>query len=88
MRNDKFIQLHGPFKKNTELTTTIKKNFPDFVSIKNLGVQTAPTHICNINGQSFEIGKTEILEFNEVAVKSLYFEQDEPSTTLVNCLLT
>lgn len=87
MKNDKFIQLHGPFKKNVELTNIIKKDFPDFVSIKNLGIQAKSTHICNINGQNFEIGKTEILEFNEVAVKSLYFKQDEPSTTLVDCLL-
>ena len=85
--NDKFIQLHGPFAKETELIGRIKDSFPNFKSIKKLGIQSIPTHLCSINGVTFEIGKTNILEFNEVAVKSLYFKQDEPATSLIDCIL-
>lgn len=87
MINDKFIQVHGPFKKNKELVDIIKKNYPSFLNIKKLGIQSISTHICCINGQNFEIGKTEILEFNEVSITSIYFKQDEPATTLVDCIL-
>lgn len=87
MINDKFVQIHGPFKQNEELIGIIKKDFPSFLNIKKLGVQSISTHICCINGQNFEIGKTEILEFNEVNITSIYFKQDEPATTLVDCIL-
>lgn len=87
MINDKFVQVHGPFKQNEELVDIIKKDFPSFLNIKKLGVQSISTHICCINGQNFEIGKTEILEFNEVNITSIYFKQDEPATTLVDCIL-
>lgn len=87
MINDKFVQIQGPFKQNEELINIIKKDFPSFLNIKKLGIQSISTHICCINGQNFEIGKTEILEFNEVSITSIYFKQDEPATTLVDCIL-
>lgn len=87
MLNDKFVQLHGPFDKEEELTDKIKENYPDFRGIRKLGIQSVKTNICCINGQDFEIGKTEILEFDEVNVTSLFFKQGEPATTLVDCIL-
>jgi hypothetical protein len=87
MTNDKFVQLHGPFEANNELVDLIKANYSDFTNIKKLGIQSISTHKCMIDGQSFEIGKTEILEFNEVSITSLYFLQDEPATTLIDCIL-
>lgn len=87
MTNDKFVQVHGPFKQGEELVDIIKKDFPSFLNIKKLGIQSISTHICCIDGQNFEIGKTEILEFNEVNVTSIYFKQDEPATTLIDCIL-
>ena len=87
MINDKFIQIHGPFQQNEELVDIIKKDFPSFLNIKKLGIQSISNHICCINGQNFEIGKTEILEFSEVNITSIYFKQDEPATTLVDCIL-
>ncbi len=87
MTNDKFVQIHGPFKRNEELVDIIKRNFSNFLNIKKLGIQSISTHICCINGQNFEIGKTEILEFNEVNITSIYFKQDEPVTTLIDCVL-
>jgi hypothetical protein len=87
MTNDKFVQLHGPFKKDVDLVSLIKVDYPDFQSIKKIGIQSSPTNRCSINGQNFEIGKTEILEFNEVKITSIYFKQDEPESTLVDCIL-
>lgn len=87
MSNDKFVQVHGPFVAYEELVDRIKENAPSFLNIKKLGIQSYSTHECYINGQIFEIGKTEILEFNEVEVTSLYFKQDEPATTIVDCVL-
>lgn len=87
MINDKFVQIHGPFSKNEELINIIKKDYPDFKFIQKIGIQSISTNICCINGQNFEIGKTGILELNEVSITSLYFKQDELATTLVDCLL-
>lgn len=87
MTNDKFVQIHGPFKREEELVDRIKKDYSDFFNIKKIGIQSSPSHMCYINGQLFEIGKTEILEFNEVNITSFYFKQDEPATTLVDCIL-
>lgn len=87
MINDKFVQIHGPFESREELTDRIKENYPDFQGIRKIGIQSIKTHICTINGQDFEIGKTEILEFNEVKITSIYFKQYEPASTIVDCLL-
>ncbi len=87
MINDKFVQIHGPFEKNEELVDIIKKNFPSFLNIKKLGIQSISAHICCINGRNFEIGKTEILEFDGINVTSIFFRQDEPANTIVDCIL-
>lgn len=87
MINDKFVQVHGPFMANTEIVDIIKINYPDFTGIKQLGIQSPYTHICCINGHNFIIGKFEILEFNDVNINSIYFKQDEPITTLIDCIL-
>ena len=34
MINDKFVQIHGPFRQNEELINIIKKDFPSFLNIK------------------------------------------------------
>lgn len=87
MKNNKFVQVHGPFIANKEVVDSIKVNYPNFTSIKHLGVQSPYTHICCINGQDFIIDKLEILEFNDVNINSIYFKQNEPITTLIDCIL-
>lgn len=87
MINDKFVQLQGSFKKNEELTNIIKKNFPSFQNIKKIGIQSIEDNICCINGIDFIIGKTGILEFDNVYITSIFFRQDEPKTTLIDCIL-
>ena len=84
---DGFVGMEREVAENWKKKDIIKKNFPSFLNIKKLGVQSISTHMCCINGQNFEIGKTEILEFNEVNITSIYFKQDEPATTLVDCIL-
>lgn len=88
MVNDKFVQLHGPFKKYEELVTRIKADCPGFHGIKKIGIQSSMYHICCLNGRDFEIGKTNILEFDEVDITSVYFKQDEPATSLIDCILS
>lgn len=85
--NDKFIQVSGPFAANEDIIAKIKKDSPNFKYIKKLGIQSKITHLCIIDGKEFEIGKTEILEFNNVEVTSLSFKQDEPSSTLIDCII-
>lgn len=87
MINDKFVQIHGPFAINEELTDIIKKNYPDFLYIEKLGIQSTPDHFCSINRKDFEIGKTGILELNNVNINSLFFKQNEPDTTIIDCIL-
>ena len=87
MINEKFVQLHGPFVAGEELVDIIKRNCSNFLGIVQLGIQSIHNHVCCINGQDFLIGKTEILEFSEVSINSLYFKQNEPATTLIDCVL-
>ena len=49
----------------------------------------APINIktITINNEDFEIGKTGILEFDNVQITSLSFKQDELSSTLIDCVL-
>lgn len=100
MINDKFIQLHGPFIWGEELVNQIKESYPGFQYIKKVGIQAPTAHCCQVNGQMFEIGKTEILELSEVKITSLIFIknpdltiedygniENEPEDALVDCLL-
>lgn len=83
-----YIQIQGPFSKNDDLISVIKTKFKNsFEYIERIGIQTNPTNKININGQIFEIGKTGILEFSEVKIISLYFIQDEPESTLIDCII-
>lgn len=85
---DKFYQLQGPFKNGEELVPIIKNNNTDINSIERVGIQTREGNKCRINGVLFNIGKTGLLEFDEVDITSLVFLQNESSSTLVDCVLT
>ena len=88
--NDKFVQITGPFTLNEEIVDKIKAETGfNFLYIKKIGIQTEPAsaHKVSINGQIFEIGKTGILEFNEVQITSLNFLQDETSFTIIDLIV-
>lgn len=82
--NDKYIQIRGPFAANEDIITTVKSANPNFQYATRVGIQAKPTHLININGQKFEIGKTEILELSEVQITSLFFLQNELESTIVD----
>lgn len=84
--NDKLIQLRGPFTANQDIISALLKENSDISYIKQVGIQAKSTHQCKINTHIFEIGKTEMLEFNEVQIKSLYFLQNEPESTIIDLL--
>lgn len=88
MENYKFVQVRGPFRANQDIVEYIKNNInSDFLYVTFLGIQTSPGHFVKIDGQVFEIGSAGILLLNEIKINSIYFSQDEPETTLVDCIL-
>lgn len=87
MDNQKFVQIKGPFAAGEELVDRIKDNASNFDYIKKIGIQTKVANRCKINNIIFEIGKTGILEFNNVEINSLLFMQNEPDTTLIDCII-
>ncbi len=76
--NDLFVQMRGPFRANTEIITS---------PMKKIGIQTKVRNQCKINNIVFEIGKTGLLEFEDVKITSLIFLQDEPESTLVDGII-
>ena len=87
MDNRKFVQVKGPFAAGEEITDRIKAVTSEFRYIKKLGIQTKVANKCRINNEVFEIGKTGMLDFSDVEVTSVVFEQDEPDATLVDCII-
>lgn len=86
--NDKFIQIRGPFSAGQDLISYIKTEYKtNFNYIKKIGIQTKVKNKITINNEDFEIGKTGILEFDNVQITSLSFKQDELSSTLIDCVL-
>lgn len=86
--NDKFIQIRGPFSAGQDLISYIKTEYKtNFNYIKRIGIQTKVKNEITINNKDFEIGKTGILEFDNVQITSLSFKQDELSSTLIDCVL-
>jgi hypothetical protein len=59
----------------------------DFTSVVKIGIQSKVGHQCKINDYVFEIGKTGILEFNDVEIFSLSFLQDEEESTIIDCII-
>jgi hypothetical protein len=86
--NNKFAQVQGPFSAGQEIVSLIMKDVSDdFTSIVKIGVQSKVGHQFKMNDCTFEIGKTGILEFNDVDITSLSFLQDEDDSTIVDCII-
>lgn len=86
--NGKFIQIQSPIKANQDLIKYIKTNYDsNFKYIKKIGIQTKMNHFISINNQRFKIGKTGILELDNVRITSLFFLQDEQFSTLIDCII-
>lgn len=85
--NKFFVQIRGPFTAGEELISQIAANYPNFKYIKQIGIQSEEGHIIRINNINFEIGKTNILEFDEVEVVSIRFLQDVKEKTIIDCVV-
>lgn len=87
--NDKMVQITGPFAAREDIVSDIRSRYdPDFLYIKKCGIQAKGEHMVNINGNLCEIGsRTEMLEYNNVKITSMYFLQDEPRWTTIDCIL-
>ncbi len=85
--NNKNVQLRGPFSAGEELVDRIKVESPDFRSIVRIGICSKVRNYVKLNGISFELGKSGILQFKNVNITSVQFEQDESESTIVDCVL-
>lgn len=86
--NDKFVQITGPFTAFDDIVNYIKKNDDsEILYIKKCGIQSQVSNRIKINDCTFEIGKTGILEFSDVEIKTMYFLQDELKSTKIDCVL-
>lgn len=83
--NEKFRQLRGPFNANQDLINEILDENKRYV--RHLGIQARDKTKCVINNKIIEIGKTDILEYNNVQITSLYFLKDQPETTIIDIIL-
>lgn len=76
----KKIQLKGPFKAETELLKEL------YEKINKISIFCKPEHFITINGMTFEIGKTGMLEIEGTNIESLKFQQDEDENTYIDFL--
>ena len=78
-------QLQGPFAANEDLYAKMKEQMClTLVNVFKIGIFSKVGHFVNINGQSFELGKTGILEVRDTDITSLYFEQDETLDSFID----
>lgn len=87
--NEKLIQINGPFSAGENVFSILKNKYDDinFTYIQRIGISSKTGHTVVINGQDFEIGKTGMLEFNDVGITSLYFRQEEDFFTIIDCIV-
>lgn len=87
-KNDKYVQLQGPFKKNEELTFIIKEKFKgNFGYISRIGIQSRYQTKIAINGEEFIIGLSGMLDIRNVQITSCYFLNDVSDLTIVDCII-
>lgn len=79
-------QLTGPFVANTEMLYLVKADAK--VSAINyltkVGITAERGSFVRINGIEFEIGKTGILEFEDVKITSLKFSKDANERAIID----
>lgn len=80
-------QLKGPFSANEDLIERIRDEIIPTINdiyLFKIGIYSKKGHYININNQSFEIGRTNILEVRDTNITSLHFEQDEDLNSFVD----
>lgn len=87
-KNDKYVQLQGPFKKNEELISIIKEKFKGNVGyISRIGIQSRYQTKVMINGEEFIIGLSGMLDIRNVKITSCYFLHDVSDLTIIDCII-
>lgn len=86
--NDSFVQVSGPFNQNEDIIAIIRRNHnPNFLFVKQIGIQAEPGHKVSIDGKVVEIGKTKVIQYNNVQIRTLLFLQREGEQVFVDCIL-
>lgn len=95
--NGFFGHIEGPFAANEEIFTKIQEDcaYPiDYIS--KLGIhyvgdvdfdimgETMPQHFVKINGINFQIGKTRMLQLEDVEIRSIKFLEDTDDKVYVD----
>ena len=95
--NGYFGQIQGPFKENTEIITDIKSQCKTTVNfISKIGIhcvrqydlditgKATPLIEVSLNFKNFIIGKTGMLELNDVQITSIMFKQAVDNKTYID----
>ena len=84
-----FMSINGPFDAGEDVISKLKEKYAGtaFSYIQKVGISSYEKHTCNINGIEFELGQTGVLEFGDVEITSLSFNQNEPFLTTVECIV-
>lgn len=92
--NGFFGSLQGPFAANQELFLKIQQSCSKPLNyINKIGICYSNNYDLDIehnqiyvfiNNQKFQLGKTGILEYDDVKITSIYFEQDMQENIFIN----
>ena len=83
--NGRTGQLTGPFTANTEIMSLIKLDASNEVNaITKIGIQSKRNHFIRLDGVAFQLGDSGILEFEDTALTSIRFSQNEDYNTIID----
>lgn len=85
--NKFYYQLKGPFQKETDVLSSIKQENSEFGYVYQIGISAKPTTIIILNEESFEIGKTGILEFYNVKIFTIKFKENTSSDIFLDLII-
>lgn len=87
--NTKLVQINGPFNSGQELYNALQQKISElgFTYIYRIGICSKPHHYVTLNDILFEIGSTGMLEFDDVQITSVRFNQAEDFFTIVDCIV-
>lgn len=83
--NKFYGQVRGPFTAGEDVFAKIKAEMGGTSNyLSTLGIQTFCGKLVNINGNQFEIGQAEMLDFEDINVTSLSFGSDVGEETIID----
>jgi len=78
-------QIKGPFTAGEDIFAKISaKMTGDNNTITSIGIQAGYKDVVVLNGNSFELGKPALLQFDDVAITSLSFENDVDENAIID----